>query len=165
MNVVPSVDCVRIRWNTSECVIQLQLPDATTCTYGARDVILLPCALSSVGYLTTQPLANITQLSWTGTWMRMEHYWNDIDKRNPIYSKINLLQYHSLHHNPTCNSLGMNHCHRRERPASNRLTNGTTTNHVLFRCFRLKLDWIKSRLNPQISPPWITRLRIHARVL
>jgi hypothetical protein len=149
-NFLLSLEWVRIRENTSECIIQLQLPDATTCTYGASDVTLLSCVLSSVWCLTTQPLANITQLWGTGTWTRMEHYWNDIDKWNPNYSKINLLQCHSLHHNPTCNSLGMNHGHRTERPAINRLTNGTATNYFLFRCLKFKLNSIKTRLNPQI---------------
>jgi len=124
----------------SKCIIQLQLPDATTCTYGASDVILLPCVLSSVGHLTTQPLVKIIQLSGADTLMRMEHHSNDIDKGNPTYSKINLLHCHSLHHNPTCNGPGMNHGHRGERPAINRLTNGTATNHVLFRCLKFKLN-------------------------
>jgi len=97
------------------------------------------------------PLPKLYSFHGTGTWTRMEHYWNDIDKGNPIYSKINVLQCHSLHHNPTCNSLEMNHGHRGERPAINRLTNGTATNYVLFRCFKHKLNLIKTRLNPQIS--------------
>jgi hypothetical protein len=125
---------------TSKCIIQLQLPDATTCTYGASDVILLPCVLSSVGHLTKQLLSKIIQLSGTDTLMRMEHYWNDTDKGNPTYPKINLLHCHSLYHSPTCNSPGMNRGHRGERPAINRLINGTATNHILFRCLKFKLN-------------------------
>jgi hypothetical protein len=56
----------------------------------------------------------------------MEHRWNEIDTIKPKYSEKTLSQCHFVHHKSHMDQAGIKPGLRGERPATNRLSHGTT---------------------------------------
>jgi hypothetical protein len=81
----------------------------------------------------------------------MEHWWNEIDRENPLYSERNLPQCHLSTTNPTWTDPGSNPGLCGERPATNRLSHGTAFRH----CLRVEATVTVLGSIPWLYPTWL----------